>query len=165
MPSVGKVKAEDRISGVEDGQKNGGVGLGAGVWLHVGVRCSEERFEPVNSELLHLVHYFAAPVVALARVAFCIFVGQAATHSVEDGLAREIFGGDELNTSALAIQFFLDETEKYLVFVHSYLFLAETVQKYDTLFKAPYCHVPKTKSFRSFDPGFVTGLLQVADLC
>ena len=53
MPAVGKVKAEDRISGFEDGQENGGVGLGAGVWLHVGVRCSEERFEPVNGELLN----------------------------------------------------------------------------------------------------------------
>jgi hypothetical protein len=44
--------------------------------LHIGKTRPEQMFGPFNSQGLNLVHELAATVVALAGVAFCVFVGQ-----------------------------------------------------------------------------------------
>ncbi len=49
------------------------------MWLHVGVFGAKERFDAVDSQLLDTVDEFTATVVAPARVAFGVPVGQDRT--------------------------------------------------------------------------------------
>ena len=67
VAAVGEVEAEDGVAGLEDGHVGGGVGLRAGVGLHVGVLGAEELFGAVAGEVLDDVGELATAVVALAR--------------------------------------------------------------------------------------------------
>ena len=67
VAAVGEVEAEDGVAGLEDGHVGGGVGLRAGVGLHVGVLGAEELFGAVAGEVLDDVGEFASAVVAACR--------------------------------------------------------------------------------------------------
>nr|GFB67140.1 hypothetical protein [Tanacetum cinerariifolium] len=62
------------VACVQQGQVNGAVGLGAGVWLNVGVIGAEQLFGAVDGQLLNDVDVFAAAVVTLAWVTFGVLV-------------------------------------------------------------------------------------------
>ena len=76
VAAVGEVEAEDGVTRLEDGHVGGGVGLGAGVGLDVDVLGAEELFGAVAGEVFDDVGELAAAVVALAGVAFGVFVGE-----------------------------------------------------------------------------------------
>ncbi len=123
VAAVGEAKAKGFISGFQAGKENGGVGLGTGVGLYVGVFCTEELAKPVDGELLHLVHYFTAAIVAFAGVAFGVFIGQAAAHRINYGLGSEVFRGDQLDAVALAVKFTFDEGENSSIAAHKKVIL------------------------------------------
>ncbi len=62
--------------GLEQREHRRGVGLGAGVRLHVGELGAEQGLDPVDGQLLDHVDVLAAAVIALARVALGVLVGQ-----------------------------------------------------------------------------------------
>ena len=95
--------------GVQDGGEGGLVGLRAGVRLDVDVFGLEEFFGALAGEIFHLVGILAAAVVALAGVAFGVFVGEDAAGGFEDGLRGEVLAGDELDLAVLAARFREDE--------------------------------------------------------
>src|ERR1035437_6159353 len=74
MAAVGELQAHQRVARLQQGVVDGRVGLSAGVGLDVGVFGPEQRFRPVDRQLLGHVDVLATPVVALAGVAFGVLV-------------------------------------------------------------------------------------------
>src|SRR5579885_3465883 len=70
--------------------------------LHVGVGRAEEFLRAVDGELLGDIDILAAAVIALARIAFRVFVGQYRALRLEHARARVILGSDELDVIFLA---------------------------------------------------------------
>ena len=76
MPAGRERQAENRISGLAEREIDRGVGLGAGMRLHVGEAATEQRLGPFDGEGFGDVDEFAPAVVAPAGIAFGILVGQ-----------------------------------------------------------------------------------------
>ena len=70
--------------------------------LDVGVLGSEELFGAVAGYGFNDIGELAAAVVALAGVAFGVFVGEYGACGFEDGAADEVFRGDHLEAFVLA---------------------------------------------------------------
>ena len=104
MAALGQIHAHDGIAGLQQGEIHGGVGLGAGMGLHVGILRAEEPAGPVDGDLFHLVHELAAAVVPFAGIALGVFIGQHAAHGGHDRRADDILAGDQLDILALARQ-------------------------------------------------------------
>ena len=85
------------------------VGLGARVRLHVGVLGAEELLQPVDGQLLDLVHHLAAAVVPLARVPLGVLVGERRAHRVDHRAAREVLARDQLEAVLLPAQLPVDQ--------------------------------------------------------
>ena len=104
VAALGQIHAHDSVTEVQQRKVNRQVRLCAGVGLHVGVLGTEQLAGAVNSDLFHLVHVLAAAVVAVAGVAFGVFVGQHAAHGRHHGRGDDVLAGDQLNVLALAAQ-------------------------------------------------------------
>ena len=105
VPAHGQVESEDGVSGIEDGHVGGGVGLRAGMGLHVGVLGAEDLFGAIAGEVLDHVGVLAPAVVAAARIALGIFVGEDGACGFEHGAADEVFRGNHLKAFVLAADF------------------------------------------------------------
>ena len=77
VSAVAEVHAHKLVAGLQTGHKDGHVGLGARVGLHVGVFGAEKLFDTGAGKLLHLVDYLTAAVVAVAGIALGVLVGEA----------------------------------------------------------------------------------------
>ena len=75
------------------------------MWLHVGVIGAEERLRAGDRQRFGDVDELAAAVVAPAWIPFGVLVGQHRAGCFEDGLADEVFRGDELEAFCLAARF------------------------------------------------------------
>ena len=104
---MGEVEAEDGVAGLNDGHVGGGVGLRAGVRLDVGVIGAEELFGAVAGQVFDHVGILAAAVVALAGVAFGIFIGEDRTGRFQHRLADKVLRRDHLQAFMLALNFML----------------------------------------------------------
>ncbi|COY87113.1 Uncharacterised protein [Mycobacterium tuberculosis] len=87
----------------------GGVGGGPRMWLHVGVFGAKERFDAVDSQLLDTVDEFTATVVAPARVAFGVLVGQDRTLGLHHGQRCIVLRSDHLQAGFLTAQLAVDQ--------------------------------------------------------
>ncbi len=74
-----KVHAEDGVARFEEGHEHRLVGLRAGVRLDIGGIGAEQLFRPIDGQLLGHINMFAAAVIALARIALGVLVGQLRT--------------------------------------------------------------------------------------
>ena len=70
--------------------------------LHVGPVGAEELLRALDGDGLGDVHKLAAAVVALARVALGVLVGQLAALRDHDLLAHVVLGGDQFDVVFLA---------------------------------------------------------------
>ena len=70
--------------------------------LHVDVVGAKELPGAVPGEVLYDVGELASAVVALAGIAFGVFVGEDGASGLEDGAADEVLGGDHLQAFVLA---------------------------------------------------------------
>ena len=112
--AVGKVAAhvyahaEDGVAGLQYGQENALIGLAAGMRLHIGELAVEQLLRALDGEFFRDVHHLAAAVIALARVAFRIFVGEDGPCGFEHGLRHVVLGRNQLDlvmlTEKLTIQ-------------------------------------------------------------
>ena len=98
---MGQIQSKYRIAGLEDGEIDGHVGLGAAVGLHVGVVGPEELLGAIAGQVLDPIHVHAAAVVAPARVALGVLVGEVGAHGLQDGQGGIVLGGDQLQVLAL----------------------------------------------------------------
>ena len=109
VAAVAQIHAQDRVSGLEQGQEDGEVGLGAAVGLHVGPGGTKQLLGPANRQLLDGVDVLTAAVVALGRQPLGIFVGEHRALGLHHGPGGEVFGGDQLQVGLLTIQLLADQ--------------------------------------------------------
>ena len=102
VSAVRQAHAEDRVAGLERGEEDGLVRLRAGMRLHVREIGVEELLRPVDRELLDDVDVLAAAVIALARIAFRVLVGELRALRRQHRRARVVLRGDELDVIFLA---------------------------------------------------------------
>ena len=74
VTAVGQTHAQDRIARFDQSHIRGGIGLRAGMWLHIGIIRAEQFLGALDGEFLHHIDKFAAAVITLARIAFGILV-------------------------------------------------------------------------------------------
>lgn len=72
--------------------------------LDVGVLGAEERGGPLDCDALGGVRLCAAAVVAAARVALGVLVGEGGAEGGQDGGRGEVLGGGELEGAGLPVQ-------------------------------------------------------------
>jgi hypothetical protein len=104
MPAGGQGQAHDGIAGLAEGEHDALVRLGAGMGLHIGEGAVEKLFGAVDGQLLHHVHVFAAGIVAPARIAFRVFVGQHRSLGLEHGAGDDVLRSDQLDLILLPVQ-------------------------------------------------------------
>ena len=109
VPAMRQRHAHELAARRQEHHERREIGLRARVRLHVGVRRAEQLLQPVDGQLLHLVHHLAAAVVPLARVPLGVLVGERRAHRVDDGAAREVLARDELEAVLLPAQFLVDQ--------------------------------------------------------
>ena len=102
VPAVVEGEAEEGVARLHQRGVDGVVRLRSGVRLDVGVLGAEQLLGPLDRQLLGDVDLLAAAVVALARVALGVLVGQHRAGRVEDRLGDEVLGGDHLERALLA---------------------------------------------------------------
>ena len=100
-------QAQDAVAGGRDRGEHGGVGRGTGVRLHVGVGGAEQALGAADREGLGDVDEFASAVVAAARVALCVLVGEHGALRLEHRAGNEVLAGDHLERAALAVELLL----------------------------------------------------------
>ena len=113
VTTFGQTHAHDGVTGLEEGQKHGHVGRGAAMRLHVGGIGTKNQLDAVNRQLLGHVHMLATTVIAAARVAFGVFVGELRALRGHDGGRGIVFAGDQLNVVLLAGVFSLDGSPEF----------------------------------------------------
>ena len=118
VTAVSQVQTHERVARLQHGQQHGGVGLSAGVGLHVGIFGIEELADALDGQLLNLVDHLAAAVVALAGIALGILVRQVRAHSLHHLVANEVLTGNQLNAFQLALMLFLNQLEDLVVSFH-----------------------------------------------
>ena len=104
VAAVGQLEPHHRVAGIEQRVVDGGVGLGAGVRLDVGVLGAEQLLGAVDRQLLGDVDVLAAAVVALARIALGVLVGQHRALALEHRDRDEVLRGDHLERALLALE-------------------------------------------------------------
>jgi hypothetical protein len=111
VAAVVEAEAEHGVAVVQQRLVHAHVGVGAAVRLHVGVVGAEDALHPLDGQRLDVVDDGVAAVVALARVALGVLVGERAAHRTHDGRRGEVLAGDELQAGGLPFDFAIDEIE------------------------------------------------------
>ena len=108
VPAVGQVQAHDGVARADQRVHHRGVGLRAGVRLHVRERGAEERLDALDGERLDDVDLLAAAVVAASRVALGVLVGEHRALGLHDGQGGVVLRGDHFQAALLAGQLRVD---------------------------------------------------------
>ena len=105
MSPVGEIHRQDAVTGLENAEVDGHVGLASAVGLDIRMVRAEEFFGAFDGEGLDHVDMLASPVPAATRIPLGIFVGQAGSLGLHDGPAGEVLGGDQLDVFELPMMF------------------------------------------------------------
>ncbi len=108
MPAGGEIEAHESVAGLHQREKHFGIGRGAGMRLHIGELAAEQFGDPFDRQGLGDVDELAAAVIALARQALGIFVGQHRALRFQHGARHDVFRGDQFDLVALAAEFLAD---------------------------------------------------------
>ena len=108
MAARRQVQAHEGVARIEQGVEHFLVGVGAGMGLHIGVRAAEQFAGAVNRQLFGDIDIFAAAIIALAGIAFGVFVGQHRALGFQHRLGDDVLGRDQFDLVALAVQFIGD---------------------------------------------------------
>ena len=114
-----EVEAHKLVARFQASQEHCHIGLCARVRLHIGIFSTEQFFDALDSNVFALVNALATAVIAMARIAFGILVGEATAHSFHHLRANEVFTCNQFHTFVLALIFLLDNVEDFVVLVHS----------------------------------------------
>ena len=108
MPARRQIQPHESIARIEQRQKHRLVHLAAGIGLDIGKARAEQRLGPFDGQGFDHIGIFAAAVIALARIAFGIFVGQHRALGFQHRFGNDVLAGDQFDLVALAVQFVLD---------------------------------------------------------
>jgi len=101
VAASGQTQAENGVTGLQQGQIDGLIGLAAGMGLHVGVGAAEEALGPGDGQGFHTIHRAAAAVIAPTRVAFRVLVGEHRALHFQHGAADDVLRGDQFDRMPL----------------------------------------------------------------
>ena len=104
MAALREVHTHHGVTHIQQCKVHGQVGLCAGMRLHVCIFGAEQLAGAVNGQLLNLVYISATAVIAMARIALCVLVGEHRAHCGHYGRADNVFTCNQLNVAALAGQ-------------------------------------------------------------
>ncbi len=110
LRAVGEVAAvrerhgQHGVAGLQQRGIGGQVRRGARMGLHVGVLGPEQLARPVDRQPLGPVDDLAAAVVAPARVALGVLVGQGGAQGGHDGRRGEVLARDQLDAAAYPVE-------------------------------------------------------------
>ena len=110
MAAGGEIEAHEGVAGLQQRQEHRLVHLAAGIRLHVGELRAEQLLGALDREFLGDVDPLAAAIVALARIAFGVFVGHHRALRFQHGAADDVFRGDQLDLMPLPAEFALDRS-------------------------------------------------------
>jgi hypothetical protein len=102
VPSVRQVHPQNGVAGFEHREVDRLVRLAPRMRLHVGMLGAEQLLRAIDRQALNHVRVFAPAVVAFSGVPFSVLVGEDGSRRLEHGVADEILGGDQLESSGLA---------------------------------------------------------------
>ncbi len=105
VAAMRQVHAQHRVAGLQRGHVHRYICGGSGMRLHVGVFRAEQFLGAIDGQLLDLVGVLAAAVVALARIALRVFVGENRAHGLEHRLGDQVLRGNQFQSSSLPLGF------------------------------------------------------------
>ena len=108
MAAGGKVQSQERVARLHQGHERRRIGGRARMRLDVGEARAEQLLHALDREGFRDVDVLAAAVIALARQAFGIFVGQHRALRLEHRAADDVLRGDQLDLVALAAELLAD---------------------------------------------------------
>ncbi len=108
MAAVREVHAEHGVARLQQGEVHGHVRLRARVRLHVGMFGAEQLLRAGDRQRLGDVDELAATVIALPGIPLGVLVGHDRAGRLEDRLADEVLGRDQLEPGVLALHLVLD---------------------------------------------------------
>ncbi len=73
-----EAQTQHGVAGLEQREVSGQIGVGAAVWLHVGVIGAKEFLHALARKVLDLVDHGVAAVIPLPWVALAVLIGQDA---------------------------------------------------------------------------------------
>ena len=103
VAAFGQAHAHDGVARLEERHEGGNVGAGAAVRLHVGGLGAEQLLDAVDGQLLGHVDMLAATVVAAARIAFGVLVGQLRAGGGQHRRRGVVLAGNQLDVVFLAL--------------------------------------------------------------
>ena len=109
VAAFGQAHAHDGVAGLQQGEEHRLVGLRAGVRLHVGEVGAEQLLHAVDRQLLGHVDELAAAVVALARIALGVLVGELGALGLHHRRGGVVLRSDQLDVLFLAPVLALDD--------------------------------------------------------
>ena len=115
MAAVREGHAEDSVAGLEHRRIHREIGLRSGMRLHVRVLGIEQFLGTIDRELLGNVNVLATAVIALAGIAFSVFVRQNRTLRREHARTCVVLGCDQLDMVFLTLSFVLDRRPQFRI--------------------------------------------------
>jgi hypothetical protein len=112
MAARGEIKPKKGVARLQQGEEYALIGLAAGIGLHIGKRAAEQLTGPFDCQLLGDIDELAPAVIALAGIAFGIFVGHHRALRFQHGAGNDVLGSDELDLIALATELQLHRLEQ-----------------------------------------------------
>jgi hypothetical protein len=103
VPAVGQVRRQHRVAGLEQREVDGHVRLRARVRLDIDVLGAEQLAGARDRELLGPVDDLAAAVIAPARIALRVLVGEHRADRLEHRLGDEVLRRDQLEVARLPL--------------------------------------------------------------
>ena len=82
VAAVTQIQSKERVTSLHTSHEYGHISLCAGVRLYINPFCVIELFQALTSHVFRQIDNLAAAVITFARIAFRIFIGQHATHSL-----------------------------------------------------------------------------------
>ena len=108
VSAFSQTHAEERIAGIQQGKKHRLIRLRATIGLNIGSFGTEQFFNAINRQRFDHINKFTAAVIALAGIAFSVFIGELAALRFHHGGAGVVFRSDQLDMVLLALIFMGD---------------------------------------------------------
>lgn len=117
---MAEIKSHELVAGIEASKEDGGIGLCAGVRLHVGILGAEQLADALDGQVLALVDNLATAIIAFAGIALGVLVRHVGTHGLHDLIADKVFGGNQFDAFQLTLMLFFDKIEDFVVLFHCF---------------------------------------------
>ncbi|ENN85865.1 hypothetical protein RHSP_17832 [Rhizobium freirei PRF 81] len=110
-----QVETHESIARLQEREEDGLVHLRTGVRLNVGEVDAEQLLGALDGELFRDIDELAAAVIALARIAFSIFIRHDRALCFQHGARHDVFRSDQLDFVPLATQFLTDRSKDFRI--------------------------------------------------